>query len=65
LSENAHLVASLNVTMADAEATDEIADAGVFGEVHFRTSCVRGNALGRAVAEYVSTRAMRSGDDSD
>jgi PAP2 superfamily len=46
-----------------SDATDEIADARVFGGIHFRTSCVRGNALGRAVAEYVSTRAMRSGDD--
>jgi hypothetical protein len=40
----------------------EIADARVFGGIHFRTSCVRGNILGQAVAEYVSTHAMVSWD---
>lgn len=39
--------------------TDEIADARVFGGIHFRISCVRGNALGRTVAAYVLTHAMR------
>lgn len=43
-------------------AVAEIADARVFGGIHFRTSCVRANLLGRAVAEYVSTHAMRSWD---
>jgi len=41
-------------------ATSEIADARVFGGIHFRTSCVRGNALGRTVADYVSSHAYRS-----
>jgi len=40
-------------------AVAEIADARVFGGIHFRTSCVRGNLLGQAVAGYVSTHAMR------
>jgi membrane-associated phospholipid phosphatase len=41
-------------------ATAEIADARVFGGIHFRTSCLRGNMLGQAVANYVSTHAMRA-----
>jgi len=44
-------------------ATAEIADARVFGGIHFRTSCVRGNALGQAVAGYVSSHAMRARED--
>lgn len=40
-------------------ATAEIADARVFGGIHFRTSCVRGNALGQSVAAYVSSHVMR------
>jgi hypothetical protein len=45
-------------------AVDEIADARVFGGIHFRTSCVRGNSLGRTVADYVSRHALRGiGDD--
>ena len=44
-------------------ATAEIADARVFGGIHFRTSCVRGDALGQSVAAYVSSRAMRRLDD--
>jgi hypothetical protein len=49
-----------------SEATAEIADARVFGGIHFRTSCVRANALGRAVADYVSRHAMRArGDNRD
>ena len=39
-------------------AVAEIADARVFGGIHFRTSCVRGNALGQSVAAYVSSHAM-------
>jgi membrane-associated phospholipid phosphatase len=39
--------------------TAEIADARVFGGIHFRVSCIRGNALGQAVAAYVMTHAMR------
>jgi hypothetical protein len=49
-----------------SDATAEIADARVFGGIHFRTSCVRANGLGRAVADYVSRHAMRPrGDDRD
>jgi membrane-associated phospholipid phosphatase len=44
-------------------ATAEIADARVFGGIHFRTSCVRGNALGQTVAAYVSSHAMKRLDD--
>jgi hypothetical protein len=48
------------------DAVAEIANARVFGGIHFRTSCVRANGLGRAVADYVSRHAMRArGDDSD
>lgn len=48
------------------EATDEIASARVFAGIHYRTSCVRGNDLGRAVAGYVSTHAMlRRDEDND
>ena len=46
-------------------ATAEIADARVFGGIHWRNSCVRGNALGQSVAAYVMQHAMHSGDDSD
>jgi hypothetical protein len=49
-----------------SDATSEIANARVFGGIHFRTSCVRGNTLGRAVADYVSRHAMRArGHDWD
>jgi len=44
-------------------AVDEIADARVFGGIHFRTSCVRGYILGRAVADYVSRHALRGFGD--
>ena len=49
-----------------SDVVAEIADARVFGGIHFRTSCVRANTLGRAVADYVSRHAMRArGDDRD
>ncbi len=49
-----------------SEAVAEVANARVFGGIHFRTSCVRANTLGRAVADYVSRHAMRArGDDRD
>ena len=49
-----------------SDAIAEIADARVFGGIHFRTSCARANMLGRAVADYVSRHAMRpQGDDQD
>jgi len=49
------------------QATTEIVDARVFGGIHFRTSCMRANTLGRAVADYVSKHAMRArgGDRKD
>jgi membrane-associated phospholipid phosphatase len=39
-------------------AVAEVADARVFGGIHFRTACVRGNMLGQAAAGYVSSHAM-------
>src|SRR3981189_1965281 len=49
-----------------SDATAEIADARVFGGIHFRTSCVRADTMGRAVADYVSRHAMRArGDDRE
>jgi hypothetical protein len=49
-----------------SEALAEIIDARVFGGIHFRTSCLRGTALGGSVADYVSRHAMRArGDDRD
>jgi len=49
-----------------SDATAEIVNARVFGGIHFRTSCLRANGLGRAVADYVSRHAMRArGDDRD
>jgi hypothetical protein len=44
-------------------AVAEIADARVFGGIHFRTSCEVGNTLGQKVAEYVLTRALRADED--
>ena len=41
-------------------ALSEINDARVFGGIHFRVSCVRGNMLGQTVADYVMTHAMRA-----
>jgi len=46
-----------------AQAVAEIADARVFGGIHYRTSCIRGNQLGQAVAAYVSANAFRRSDD--
>jgi len=49
-----------------SSAVSEIADARVFGGIHFRTSCVLGNTLGRNVANFVARHAMRAlGDDQD
>jgi hypothetical protein len=49
-----------------SDALAEIVDARVFGGIHFRTSCLRGTALGETVADYVSKHAMRDrGDDRD
>jgi hypothetical protein len=46
-----------------SDAVAEIANARVFGGIHFRTSCVRANMLGRAVADYVSRHALRARGD--
>jgi len=49
-----------------SDAIAEIVDARVFGGIHFRTSCLRANTLGSAVADYVSRHAMRArGDDEE
>jgi hypothetical protein len=48
-----------------SDAIAEIADARVFGGIHFRTSCVRANTLGKAVADYVSGHAMRERSNRD
>lgn len=42
-----------------SSAVSEIADARVFGGIHFRTSCDLGNTLGRDVANFVAQRALR------
>jgi hypothetical protein len=46
-------------------ATSEIADARVFGGIHYRASCVRGNTLGRTVADYISKHAFQNHGDHD
>ena len=43
-------------------AVAEIADARVFGGIHFRISCVQGNVLGQSVAAYVLSHAMQASD---
>jgi hypothetical protein len=48
-----------------SDAIAEIANARVFGGIHFRTSCVRANTLGRAVADDVSRHAMRATRDDE
>jgi hypothetical protein len=44
-------------------ALAEITNARVFGGIHFRTSCVRGEGLGNTVANYVWGHVMRGSDD--
>ena len=39
-------------------AQDEIANARVFGGIHFRTACVHGRATGLAVANYILEHAL-------
>ena len=46
-------------------AVAEIADARVFGGIHFRVSCIRGNQIGQAVAGYVLSHAMRARDEDE
>jgi hypothetical protein len=46
-----------------SSAVSEIADARVFGGIHFRTSCNLGNTLGRNVANFVARHAMHSLED--
>jgi hypothetical protein len=40
-------------------AVEEIANARVFGGIHFRVSCIRGNTLGQEVANYIMAHALR------
>jgi hypothetical protein len=40
-------------------ALEEVANARVFGGIHFRTACVEGRFLGTAVADYVWDRAFQ------
>jgi hypothetical protein len=42
-----------------SSAIEELANARVYGGMHFRTACVRGNTLGATVARYVLRHAMR------
>jgi hypothetical protein len=37
-----------------SQAVLEINDARVFGGIHFRSACLRGNIVGQAVAKFVS-----------
>jgi len=46
-----------------SSAVSEIADARVFGGIHFRTSCDLGNTLGRSVASFVAGHAMHALSD--
>ena len=39
-------------------AVEEIANARVFGGIHFRVSCIRGNTLGQEVANYIMAHAL-------
>lgn len=39
-------------------ALAEVANARVFGGIHFRSACVDGQALGSAIGEYVVTHAL-------
>jgi hypothetical protein len=41
-----------------SDALDEVANARVFGGIHFRTACNDGGALGVAVADYVLGHAL-------
>jgi PAP2 superfamily len=64
--ENAHFSVTSDVRPGTrtftsfTDAVNEIANARVFGGIHFRVSCVRGNTLGSAVADYISRHAMRA-----
>ncbi len=42
-----------------SSAIEEMANARVYGGMHFRTACVRGSALGGTVARFVLRYAMR------
>lgn len=48
-----------------AAALDEVADARVFGGIHFRTACKAGQALGDSVGEYLVKHALRRIDGRD
>jgi hypothetical protein len=40
-------------------ALDEIADARVFGGIHYRTACQHGQALGETIAAFVLGQILR------
>jgi hypothetical protein len=46
-------------------ALDEVADARVFGGIHFRTACKVGQALGISVGNYVVKHSLRRFDACD
>jgi hypothetical protein len=46
-------------------ALDEVADARVFGGIHFRTACKAGQALGNSVGDYVIKHSLRRIDGCD
>ena len=46
-------------------ALAEIHDARVFAGIHWRTACRVGSAIGEALAEYVSSHALRERDGND
>jgi len=40
-------------------ALDEVANARVFGGIHFRAACVEGQFLGAAVGDYILNHALQ------
>ena len=67
--DNTHFTATSNIFPGTrsfssfSSALDEIADARVFGGIHFRTSCEIGNGLGASVGNYVLTHALLPEDE--
>jgi len=48
-----------------SSAVLEVNSARVFAGIHYRTSCLDGNKVGRAVAHFVMVRSMRPEPDED
>lgn len=48
-----------------SSAVLEVNDARVFAGIHYRTSCLDGNTVGRAVARFVMEHSMRPEPESD